>query len=76
VLDGSRLSHLDYRATASLIRWNRNLRDYHHQLFLQQWSDYLKAILAMEDWDRELGGVPAGLSSWRLKDEAPTDRMP
>ncbi len=60
ILDGSGLTHLDYRATRSLIRWNRNLRQYRHQLYLQNWSNYLKAILCMEDWQQELG-MPAGL---------------
>lgn len=64
VLDGSRLVHMDYRATWALIRWNRNLRQFHHQLYLHNWSDYLKAIVCMEDWERELGvpvGFPAAL---------------
>lgn len=54
VLDGSGLTHMDYRCTKDLIRWNRNLRQFRHQLYLQNWNDYLKAILCMEDWDREL----------------------
>lgn len=58
IVDGTRLTHLDYRATESLVRWNQNLRDYHHQLFLTGWSDYLKAILSMEDWSCELGERP------------------
>ncbi len=66
ILDGSRLNHLDFRATHSLIRWNRQLRDFHHQLFLQEWSDYLKAILVMEDWDRELGAAGSEPATWRL----------
>ena len=59
-LDGSNLTHLDFRATHSLLAWNRKLRDFHHTLYLHRWSDYLKAILVMEDWDRELGAVPQG----------------
>jgi len=59
-LDGSHLTHLDFRATHSLLAWNRKLRDFHHTLYLHRWSDYLKAILVMEDWDRELGAVPQG----------------
>jgi len=59
IIDGSGLTHLDYRTTRCLIRWNRNLRQYHHQLYLQNWSDYLKAILCMEDWEQELG-MPVG----------------
>ncbi len=55
IVDGSLLTHMDYRTTRSLIRWNRNLRQFHHQLYLQNWSDYLKAILCMEDWEQELG---------------------
>ena len=59
IVDGSGLSHMDYRTTRSLIRWNRNLRQFRHQLYLQNWSDYLKAILCMEDWEQELG-MPVG----------------
>ncbi len=54
ILDGSGLTHMDYRCTRALIRWNRNLRQFRHQLFLQSWSNYLKAIVCMEDWEREL----------------------
>ena len=76
ILDGKRLTHLDYRATHGLIMWNRKLRDHHHQLLLHGWNDYLKAILVMEDWDRELGAMPTEPSSWRLVSEAPADRAP
>lgn len=55
ILDGARLAHMDYRSTRALLRWNRNLRQFSHTLYLKGWSDYLKAILCMEDWDRELG---------------------
>jgi len=65
VLDGSRLTHLDYRATGGLIRWYRQLREYNHQMYLLSWSDYLKAILVMEDWDRELGAAGSEPSTWR-----------
>lgn len=68
ILEGERLSHLDYRVTRQLIRWSRNLRQFHHQLYLQGWNDYLKAILCMEDWDGELVGKPAGGSHWRVLD--------
>lgn len=64
ILDGTGLTHMDFRATTDLVAWNRQLRDYRHQLFLQGWSDYLKAILVMEDWDRELGAVPPGPATW------------
>ena len=76
ILDGTRLTHLDYRATHGLLVWNRRLRDHHHHLFLHRWNDYLKAILVMEDWDRELGAMPTGPSSWRLLNGAPADRAP
>ncbi|MCB1184836.1 STAS domain-containing protein [bacterium] len=66
ILEGSRLTHLDYRATRGLIAWNRRLRAFGHQLFLQEWSDYLKAILVMEDWDRELGSTPSEAAALRL----------
>ncbi len=55
ILDGSRLTHMDYRCTRAIIRWSRNLRQFSHALYLKGWSDYLKAILCMEDMDRELG---------------------
>jgi ABC-type transporter Mla MlaB component len=67
ILDGTGLVHLDYRTTRSLIRWNRNLRQFRHQLYLQNWNNYLKAILCMEDWERELGlplVLPSGSNSW------------
>ena len=54
VLDGSGLTHLDYRCVPMLVRWSRGLRTYGHRVYLAGWSDYLKAILAMEDWDGEL----------------------
>ena len=76
ILDGSRLTHLDFRATHSLIRWNRQLRDFNHQLFLSQWSDYLKAILVMEDWDRELGAAGSEPATWRLLGAASTVSRP
>lgn len=76
ILDGSRLAHLDYRATHGLLAWNRKLRDHRHQLFLHGWSEYLKAILVMEDWDRELGATPSEPSTWRPVGEAPADRAP
>jgi len=66
ILDGSRLVHLDFRATGDLIRWHRRLRDFDHQLYLKDWSDYLKAILVIEDWGRELGSAGSEPSTWRL----------
>ena len=76
ILDGTRLTHLDYRATHGLLAWNRKLRDHHHQLFLHGWNDYLKAILVMEDWDRELGAMPTGPSTWRFLRGASADWAP
>jgi ABC-type transporter Mla MlaB component len=69
ILDGSRLTHLDFRATGGLVSWHRHLRTYHHQLYLQSWSDYLKAILVMEDWERELGSTDSDLATWHLLGE-------
>jgi anti-anti-sigma regulatory factor len=69
ILDGSRLTHLDFRATHSLVSWHRRLRAFNHQMYLQSWSDYLKAILVMEDWDRELGSTDSELSAWHLLGE-------
>jgi len=76
ILDGTRLTHLDYRATHGLLVWNRRLRDHNHQLFLYRWNDYLKAILVMEDWERELGAMPTGPSTWRLLNGASADMAP
>ncbi len=76
ILDGTRLAHLDYRATHGLLVWNRRLRDHHHQLYLHRWSDYLKAILVMEDWERELGAMPTGPSTWRLVTRVSADSAP
>ena len=76
ILDGSRLTHLDFRATHSLICWNRRLRDFNHQLYLREWSDYLKAILVMEDWDRELGAAGSEPATWRLLGATSTVSQP
>ncbi len=76
ILDGSRLTHLDFRATHSMIRWNRRLREFNHQLYLKEWSDYLKAILVMEDWDRELGSTGSDPSAWRMLAGVATNSRP
>ena len=76
VLDGSRVTHLDYRATGALIAWNRRLHAFHHLLYLHGWSDYLKAIVVMEDWDRELGATPTAMAAWRQPTGARSDLMP
>lgn len=63
ILDGRGLMHMDYRCVQPLVRWSRGLRSYGHCLQLVGWSAYLEAILAMEDWDRELergSGLPHG----------------
>lgn len=64
VLDAHRLGHLDYRSVAMLMQWNRGLVSLGHQLVLENWSPYLKAILAMEDWDGELERGSLG-PGWR-----------
>ncbi len=76
ILDGTRLTHLDYRATGALIAWNRRLGAFRHTLYLHGWSDYLKAIVVMEDWDRELGATPAAMAAWRQPAGARSDVMP
>jgi len=76
VLDGSGLVHLDYRATGLLIAWNRRLKAFHHQLYLHGWSDYLKAIVVMEDWDRELGAAPTVINGWHQSAGARSDVRP
>ena len=76
ILDGKRLTHLDYRATHGLLIWNRKLRDHHHQLLLHGWNDYLKSILVMEDWDRELGSTANETSAWRLLGRGAVARRP
>jgi len=78
-LDGTDLVHLDFRATQGLLAWNRRLRDFHHTLYLRGWNDYLKAILVMEDWDRELGAVLPGPAGWGFlgaRRTAPRGRRP
>lgn len=68
ILDGERLTHLDYRVTRSLLRWHRNLKQFGHQIYLRGWSDYLQAILCMEDWGGELVGNLATVSQWSSLD--------
>jgi anti-anti-sigma regulatory factor len=76
VLDGSGLIHMDYRATRSLIAWHRRLHRRGHALFLQGWSDYLKAILVMEDWDCDRSPAPTGLPTLRHLGSLAAVRMP
>lgn len=76
VLEGSQLSHLDYRVTAQMVQWNRKLRQFGHQLYLQGWSPYLKAILLMEDWDSELASQPTTSSTLRLLSNARARILP
>ena len=58
------LLHLDYRCVPLLKRWRRTLRSYRHRLVIDGWNDYLRAILAMEDWDGEMeDGTPGRI--WR-----------
>ncbi len=76
VLDGTGLTHMDYRATRRFIAWNRRLRTYGHELYLQGWSNYLKAILVMEDWDCGTGEPPAGLPTLRHLGSLAAVRMP
>ncbi|RKZ13471.1 hypothetical protein DRQ50_10395 [bacterium] len=61
VLDATQLQHLDYRCVSLLLSWRRRLRSYRHRLHLVGWNAYLRAILAMEDWDGELEN---GSSHW------------
>ncbi len=67
VLDASRLGHLDYRCVSMLVRWSRGLASFGHRLVLERWSSYLRAILAMEDWDGELERGSRG-PGWRPVD--------
>lgn len=76
VLEGSGLTHMDYRATRSLIAWHRRLHRRGHALFLQGWSDYLKAILVMEDWDCDRSQAPVGLPTLRHLGNLAAVRMP
>ena len=70
VLDATQLQHLDYRCVALLLHWQRQLWSYRHRLHLAGWNAYLRAILAMEDWDGELeNGSPS--RAWR-PDRGPT----
>jgi len=76
VLEGAGLTHMDYRATRSLIAWHRRLHRRGHALFLQGWSDYLKAILVMEDWDCDCSQAPVGLPTLRHLGSLAAVRMP
>jgi len=76
ILDGTGLSHMDYRATGDLVAWNRQLRDYRHQLYLQGWSDYLKAILIMGNWDGDAGLPAVTLPTVRRLGNLAPIRMP
>lgn len=76
IMDGSRLTHLDYRATDRLVEWNRRLGQFGHQLLLHRWSPYLKAILLMEDWDSELSGRSVTSSTLRLLGGSRHETMP
>ena len=76
VLHGRQLCHLDYRAVRPLLEWNRILARFGHALMLSGWSDYLKAILCMEDWDRELGVGASRLPAWRSLSESAAGRGP
>lgn len=71
VLDGSGLQHMDYRCVQPLVRWSRGLRAYRHDVQLVEWSEYLLAILAMEDWDQELNRGPGRPRALRLPAVAP-----
>ncbi len=64
VLDGRSLRHIDYRAVPALIAWNRQLNSFGHRLTLYRWSDYLKAIVSVEDWQRELDSAPVRFGIW------------
>lgn len=66
ILDGAGLLHMDYRCVQPLVRWSRGLRAYRHDVRLAEWNEYLQAILAMEDWDRELDRGPARPRALRL----------
>ncbi len=76
VLEGSRLMHIDYRTIRELLRWNRSLRTFRHQLYLADWSDYLKAILSMEDWDGELNPGSRYPAAWRVLTGTSTGQRP
>jgi anti-anti-sigma factor len=76
ILDGTGLNHMDYRATDDLVAWNRQLRDYRHQLYLQGWSDYLKAILIMGNWDGDAGLPAVTLPTVRRLGNLAPIRMP
>jgi ABC-type transporter Mla MlaB component len=76
VLDGRRLTHVDYRVVASLIRWRGDLDRRGHRLDLAGWNSYLQAILAVEDWRGELAPAGAYWSSWRMISGAQRTRQP
>jgi anti-anti-sigma factor len=65
VLDARRLRHIDYRTVKPLVEWNRKLHSKGQQLFLSNWNNYLRAILSVEDWDRELNPESVRPFGWR-----------
>jgi ABC-type transporter Mla MlaB component len=71
ILDGAGLLHMDYRCVQPLVRWSRGLRSYRHDVRLVAWSEYLQAIVAMEDWDQELDRGAARPRALRLPAVAP-----
>jgi hypothetical protein len=76
VLDGRRLHHIDYRVVRELLAWNRQLRALDHRLFLFRWSNYLQAILSMEDWDRELAADSSKTPEWVADQQLVLEQLP
>jgi ABC-type transporter Mla MlaB component len=76
VLDGRRLAHVDFRAVRHLVRWQRHLGARRHRIELTGWSDYLRAILSMEDWQGELVSRGTYRSSWRVIEGVKQTRQP
>ncbi len=68
ILDGRHLRHIDFRVVRDLIEWNHALRAFGHRLLLAGWSDYLRSILCVEDWARELCPDPVPFAAWRPRD--------
>ena len=49
ILDGSELSHVDYRIIGTLTSWNALLCSFGHKLLLANWSNLHKTILLVGD---------------------------
>ena len=78
--DALPLSHYRHHDARTMLMQENQLDFPAERIVLHQglhgWSDYLKAIVVMEDWDRELGAAPTAMTVWRQPAGARSDVMP